>query len=129
MNLTYHQLSELNDAVAKAETERIAKESLHKHVLNGNPEAISAVVNDLYIQGLKSEYAKLKAEYSELSATFKSEYPKVKELGAKVAEMKAKIDEATNSIVASIQSDYGAALAREELLRERQQKQEELASS
>ncbi|MDA2918210.1 polysaccharide biosynthesis tyrosine autokinase [Desulfobacterota bacterium AH_259_B03_O07] len=129
MNLTYHQLSELNDALAKAETERIGKESLHKHVLNGNPEAIPAVVNDDYIQGLKAEHAKINAEHSQLTAIFKPEYPKVKESAAKVAEMKAKIDEATNSIVASIQSDYGAAVKREELLRKRHQKQKGLASS
>jgi len=129
MNLTYHQFSELNDVLAKAENERLAKESLHKHVLNGNVEVIPVVVNDPYLQELKTEYAKLKAEYGQLSAIFKPEYPKVKQQGAKVAEIRGKIDEGISSIVSSIKSDYEAALKREEILRERYEKQKGLASA
>jgi polysaccharide biosynthesis transport protein len=128
MNLTNHQFAELIDALSKAENERLSKESLQKYILNGNAEDIPAVVNDGYVQGLKSEYAKLDADYSQLTATFKSEYPKVKELKAKLDEMGRKIAEATSAIVASIQSDYEASLKKEEILRKRYEEQKELAS-
>lgn len=129
MNITYHTFAELNDALAKSETQRLEKEALYKHVLNGNIESLPMVLNDSYIQNLKSEHARVKSEYSQLSATFKPGYPKVKELGAMVAELQRKIDEAEDSIAASIKSDYEAALKKEETLRERYEKQKTLASA
>ncbi len=129
MNITYHTFSELNDALAKAETSRLEKESLYKHALDGNIDSLSMVMNDPYIQNLKAEHARAQSEYSQLSSTFKSGYPKVKELGARVAELQAKIEEAQNSIASSVKSDYDASLKKEETLRESYQKQKTLASA
>ncbi len=129
MNITYHTFSELNDALAKSETSRLEKESLYKHVMDGNIESLSLIMNDPYIQSLKGEHARANSEYSQLSATFKSGYPKVKELGARVAELQRKINEAQTSIASSIKSDYEAALKKEETLRESYQKQKTLASA
>ena len=129
MNITYHTFSELNDALAKAETSRLEKESLYKHVLDGNVDSLTLVLNDPYVQGLKAEHAKAYSEYSQMSATFKPGYPKLKELGARVAELQRKIDEAQASIASSIKSDYEASLKKEETLRESYQKQKTLASA
>jgi len=129
MNITYHTFAELNDALAKAETERIEKESLYKHVMAGNVDSLPLVVNDPYIQNLKAEHAMAKSEYSQMSATFKSGYPKLKEVGAKVSELQRKIDEAQGSIANSVKSDYEAAQKKEESLRESYEKQKVLASA
>lgn len=129
MNITYHTFSELNDALAKAETARLEKESLYKHVLDGNIDALTIVMNDPYVQGLKAEHAKAYSEYSQMSATFKPGYPKLKELSARIAELQRKIDEAQTSIASSIKSDYEASLKKEETLRESYQKQKTLASA
>lgn len=129
MNITYHTFSELNDALAKAETARLEKESLYKHVQDGDIDALPMVLSDPYILGLKGELAKANSEYSQLSATFKSGYPKVKELGARVSELQRKINEAETSVASSIKSDYEAALKKEETLRESYQKQKTLASA
>ncbi len=129
MNITYHTFSELNDALAKAETSRLEKESLYKHVSDGNIDALPMVLSDPYIQNLKAEHARAKSEYSQLSATFKPGYPKLKELGARVAELERKIEEAKNSLASSVKSDYEASLKKEETLRESYQKQKTLASA
>jgi capsular exopolysaccharide synthesis family protein len=129
MNITYHTFSELNDALAKAETSRLEKESLYKHVSDGNIDALPMVLSDPYIQNLKAEHARAKSEYSQLSATFKPGYPKLKELGARVAELERKIEEAKNSLASSVKSDYDASLRKEETLRESYQKQKTLASA
>ena len=129
MNITYHTFSELNDALAKSETARLEKESLYKHVSDGNIDALPMVLNDPYIQNLKAEHARAKSEYSQLSATFKPGYPKLKELGARVAELERKIEEAKNSLASSVKSDYDASLRKEETLRESYQKQKTLASA
>lgn len=129
MNITYHTFAQLNDALAKAETQRIEKESLYKHVMAGNIGSLPLVVNDPYIQNLKAEHAMAKSEYSQMSATFKSGYPKLKEVGAKVAELQRKIDEAQGSIANSVKSDYEAAQKKEENLRESYEKQKVLASA
>jgi capsular exopolysaccharide synthesis family protein len=129
MNITYHTFSELNDALAKSETSRLEKESLYKHVSDGNIDALPMVLSDPYIQNLKAEHARAKSEYSQLSATFKPGYPKLKELGARVAELERKIEEAKNSLASSVKSDYDASLRKEETLRESYQKQKTLASA
>ena len=129
MNITYHTFAELNDALAKAETQRIEKESLYKHVMAGNIGSLPLVVNDPYIQNLKAEHAKAKSEYSQMSATFKSGYPKLKEVGARVAELQRKIDEAEGSVANSVKSDYEASLKKEESLRDSYEKQKVLASA
>ncbi|MEZ4547521.1 MAG: polysaccharide biosynthesis tyrosine autokinase [Thermodesulfobacteriota bacterium] len=129
MNITYHTFAELNDALAKAETQRIEKESLYKHVMAGNTGALPLVVNDPYIQNLKAEHARAKSEYSQMSATFKSGYPKLKEVGARVAELQRKIDEAENSVASSVKSDFEASLKKEESLRDSYEKQKVLASA
>lgn len=129
MNITYHTFAELNDALAKAETERLGKESLYKHVENGNLDALPQVMTDPYIQNLKGEHARVKSEYSQMAATFKSDYPKLKELGAKVSQLESKITEAENSVASSIKSDYEASLKKEETLRDRYEEQKLQASA
>ncbi|MFI5324537.1 MAG: GumC family protein, partial [Thermodesulfobacteriota bacterium] len=129
MNITYHTFAELNDSLAKAETERLQKESLYKHVQDGNVASMSQVLNDSYIKGLKGELAKSMSDYSQMSSTFKPGYPKVKELGARISELQRKIGEAEGSVAASIKSDYEAALKQEETLSDSYQKQKNLASA
>ncbi len=127
MNLIYHTFSTLNDALADAQKVRLEKESLYNHVKTGNIESLPLIINDAYIQGLKAEHAKIKSEHSRMSATFKPEYPTLKELGAKVASLEAKINEAENNVAASIESDYKAALEKEETLQAKYSEQKDLA--
>jgi len=127
MNIIYHTFATLNDALAKAQKARLEKESLYNHVKSGNIESLPLIINDPYIQGIKSEHAKIKSEYSKMSATFKPEYPALKELGAKVASLEAKITEAESNIAASVESDYRAALKKEETLQAKYSEQKDLA--
>ena len=127
MNNIYHTFSTLNEALAEAQRVRLEKESLYNHVQNGNIESLPVIINDGYIQGLKSEHARVKSEYSRMSATFKSEYPPLKELGAKVASLDSKIAEAESNVAASIESDYKAALKTERTLQTKYEEQKGLA--
>ena len=127
MNIIYHTFSTLNEALAQAQKVRLEKESLYNHVRSGNIESLPVIINDSYIQGLKSEHAKIKAEYSRMSATFKPEYPALKELGAKVASLEAKISEAERNVASSIESDYYASLKKEKTLEAKYGEQKNLA--
>ena len=127
MNIIYHTFSILNNALAEAQTTRLGKEALYNHVKRGNIKSLPLIINDAYIQELKSEHAKIKSEYSEMGATFKPGYPALKELGAKVASLEAKITEAEINVAASVESDYRAALRKEETLQAKYSEQKDLA--
>jgi succinoglycan biosynthesis transport protein ExoP len=127
MSLIYRQLDELQRSLAQAATEKTTKESVYKSVKSGNPEAITEVMSDPIIQGLKKQYNDLLIQYSDLSAIFKPEYPPLKKLQAQVETARTHLNEATKRKIAALEAEYQTVAQREELLKERVKEQEKLA--
>ena len=127
MNNIYHTFSTLNEALAEAQKLRLEKEALYSHVQNGRIESLPEIINDSYIQNLKTQHAQVKSDYSQMAATFKAEYPPLKELGAKVASLDAKINEAERNVASSIESDYRSSLKKEQTLQSKYDEQKLLA--
>ncbi|HWP92904.1 MAG TPA: polysaccharide biosynthesis tyrosine autokinase [Thermodesulfobacteriota bacterium] len=127
MSLIYRQLDELQKSLAQAATEKTTKESVYKSVKSGNPDAITEVMSDPIIQGLKKQYNDLLIQYSDLSAIFKPEYPPLKKLQAQVEAARTHLNEATKRKIAALEADYQTVSRREELLKERVKEQEKLA--
>ena len=119
LNLTYKQLADLNNALAKAETERLSREAIYEEVKAGNYELLPQVINDPTIRHLKTEYVKLKSQFDHLDARFGSNYPDMKELSAQVARIQSEIENQLNEIARSIQKGYAAAKKLEDMLRQR----------
>ncbi|GIW47788.1 MAG: chain-length determining protein [Deltaproteobacteria bacterium] len=128
LNLTLKQLAELNEALSKAETERLSKEALYREVKQGNYEYLPQVIGDPSIQALREEYTRLRSQYDNLSVIYGPNYPDVKQIGAQIQRVEKEIGRRVNGIVESIRKDYQAALTKEKLLRQRAEEQKRLVT-
>ena len=119
LNLVYRQLEEINNALAKAEADRLAKEALYQQAKAGDVSSIPMVLENPLIQNLREEYIKRLSEYEEHSTVFKADYPRQQKLKAKIADIQKLIAKEENKILNGIQSDYLTSLKTEETLREK----------
>ena len=116
-NITMQRLTELNEALTKAESDRMAKEALHKQAKVGNFESLPLILENKLIQDLKQTYIQLDAEYMRRTKTFKPEYPEMVRLKNQTDTIRKRIDAEAGMLIASIKNDYEASLRRESLLR------------
>jgi capsular exopolysaccharide synthesis family protein len=114
-NLLTQKLSDISSALNSVTNERMQKEALYREVKESggnNP----VILNNPLIQGLKRELSSLEAEYSNLSKIYTPDYPRMKSLNSQIEAIQNKIEQETSRIVSSIESDYNAALKKEENL-------------
>jgi exopolysaccharide transport family protein len=119
-NVTLRRLGELNDALAKAEADRMAKEALYKQVRQEKgltSDAIPAVLENKLIQELKQNYIQLEAQYMRLSETFKPSHPEMIRLKNQMDTTQKRLALEIGKVVASIKNEYEASLRNESLLR------------
>ena len=122
-NVTMQRLTELNEALTKAEAERMAKEALYKQTGDRNPESFPSILENKLIMDLKQAYIQLEAQYMKLSGTFKPEYPEMVRLKSQMATVQQRLDSEISKIIAGIRNDYESNLRREALLRQAFQQQ------
>ncbi|QCQ20860.1 GumC family protein [Desulfoglaeba alkanexedens] len=117
LNLVYRQLEEVNSALAGAESERVARESLYRQAMTAGPDSLPAVIDNEVIQELRTQYIDYLGQYEELKTVYKDEYPKVKIIVARMTDIQQKIEGEQQRIVDSLKNAYLAALKQEEALR------------
>lgn len=112
------RLTEMNQALTRAETERIDLESQHNLINKRNYNSLPAVINSELIQRLKTQDDVIAGEYASMSQQFKGDYPPLKELKAKVDETNARLNAEIDHTVQGIESQYRASLDRENALKQ-----------
>ena len=127
LNSVYRQLEELNSALAMAEAELIAKESIYKQATLDGPSSLPQVMENQVISGLKAEYARLRSEYEDLSVTFHDEYPSVKSLKMKISSIADRINIEEQKVYLAIANQYKAGLQKVETMRARVEYQKKMA--
>jgi len=122
-NVTIQRLTELNEALTKAESERMAKEALYKQTKDRNFDSLPSILENRLIMDLKQAYIQVEAHYMKLSETFKPEYPEMVRLKSQMQTIQKRIDGEINKIVTGIKNAYESSLQKESLLREAFEKQ------
>jgi len=122
-NITIQRLTELNETLTRAESDRMAKEALYKQAKTRNFDSLPLILENRLIQDLKQAYIQLDAQYMRFSKTFKPDYPEMVRLKNQMDTIQARIDTEVGKIVSSIKNDYESSLRRESLLREAFQRQ------
>ena len=124
-NITFKQMEELNEALAKARAERIAKEARYSQ--NQGPESgeLTQIMDNVLIQNLKNQHATLKAEYENLSITFKPDYPQMRQLKARMDDINVRILAEKKAIFDAIKNDFLTALKTELFLEKKTEEQKE----
>jgi polysaccharide biosynthesis transport protein len=113
LNLIYRQLEEMNNALAAAQADRVAKESLYEQANGENIGSLSMVMQSALIQNLRQDLGRVEAEYQENFSTFKDDYPKLKNIKARRQDLERRITTEENRILATIKSDFLGARGRE----------------
>jgi uncharacterized protein involved in exopolysaccharide biosynthesis len=117
-NVTMQRLTELNEALTKAEAERMAKEALYKQTRDKNFDALPAILENKLVMDLKQSYIQLEAQYMKLSETFKPEYPEMVRLKNQMQSLQRRMDAEINKIATGIKNDYESSLRREYLIKQ-----------
>ena len=120
-NILGAQLSQLNDAVGRAKTARIEKQSVYEQLkgLDGTSpqvDGISAVSQNPTIQNLKSQLAGLQAEKSRNADRWGSRYPEMIKLNGAIATLEEQITSEKSKVIETIRNEYRSAVANEQSL-------------
>ena len=117
-NIVMRRLSELNEALAKAETERMGKEALYQQTQSQNSDSLPAILENKLVQELKQTSIQLEAEYMKHSETlFKPDWPEMKRLKEQMETVQNRLNSEMKKIVAGLKNEYDSSLRKEFLLR------------
>jgi capsular exopolysaccharide synthesis family protein len=120
-NIVIARLNSLNEAVTKAKTARLQKESLHRQLgrVTANTPGVDTfpiVAQNSMIQDLKQQIARLNAEKANLRQRLQEAHPQVQTINAQIETASARLNSETNKVLEGIGNDYRAALAEEQSL-------------
>ena len=119
-NIVVSRLNQLNDAVTKAKTNRVQKQSLYDQVRNLSPDAapdtIPAILQNPYIQTIKTRLAELQREKATMLERYGEKYPDVMKVNASLEDVKVQLQTELKKAIAAIQNDYESARAEERTL-------------
>ena len=116
-NVALQRLNDLNEALAKAESERMAKEALYKQTKKGEFESISSVLENKLIQELKQNYLQLEVQYSKLAETFKPEYPEMVRLRKQMETIQRRLNMEYSRYINAVKNEYEFCLRKEAMVR------------
>jgi len=127
-SLLLKRLSELSSALSDATAERIKKEAVYKEAIESRGRHPAFTENSV-IEGLTKQYASIESEYFNLLNVYTPDYPKMKSLKSQMEAIESRKEKLKADIIKAIESDYKAALKREQYLDDalRSQKREILA--
>jgi len=125
--LVTQQLHVLSDALLKARTERMAKESSVQQALHQGVDSLPAVLQSSLIAKLKEELINREGEYRKLGQTFKPEYPRMQRVERSITEVKRQLEAETARVVEGLDADYRAAFRTERQIEKTMAEQQGLA--
>ena len=89
-NIVVARLNQLNDAVTKAKTSLVQKESLYNQVKALGPgtpiDSIPAILQNQYIQSLKTQVAELERDRANLSERYGERHPEIIKVNASIKD-------------------------------------------
>ncbi len=116
-NIVVSRLNQLNDAVTKAKTTLVQKESLYNQVkalAPGPPvDSIPAILQNQYIQSLKTQVADLERDRANLSERYGDRHPEIIKINASIKDASRQLELELAKAIDAIRNDYQASLAEE----------------
>lgn len=110
-------LVSLNESLTQARADRIAAEQRFRQAAGSG--TTTEMIGNPTIQTLTAQRAQVQAEYQEKLATFTPALPAMVALRDRIESLDREIARATSNVRNSLQSEYRAAVAREQALQQR----------
>jgi capsular exopolysaccharide synthesis family protein len=119
-NIVVARLNQLNDAVTKAKTNRVQKQALYDQVktldADVSPDTIPAILQNPYIQAIKTRLAELQREKATLLERYGEKYPEVLKVNASYQDASQQLQTEIAKAVEAIKNDYESAAFEERTL-------------
>jgi succinoglycan biosynthesis transport protein ExoP len=115
-NLAESRLKALQDALDKAQADRIASQAKLEGAKSKPADTLPEVLDDTTMREYRQRLTDLQRQYAELSATLTPEHYKVQRVQAQIDELKSAMQKERGNVVHRIGNEYSAALRRETLL-------------
>jgi capsular exopolysaccharide synthesis family protein len=127
-DITTQKLSELNRELTEAQAARMKAEAGYVMVREGRLDALPAVQENPVIQDLTRHLNELRGEYADAVNRYGPAYPKVVRLKAQIEAAEKALATQKQTIAREVETEYRAALQREQLLQQALDRQKQLAS-
>jgi len=122
-NIVVQKLAELNAAVTRAKTERIAKEAQNNQIRTvqqdpATQDSFLPILSNPLIQQLKGQLADLQRQQADLSARFGDRHPDMIKLRSLIETTDRRLQQEVGHVVQSIHNEVVAVRAQEQSLAE-----------
>jgi len=119
-NIVVARLNQLNDAATRAKTNRVQKESLYNQIksldASASADTIPAILQNPYIQSMKTRLADLQREKTDLMERYGEKYPDVIKVNANIQDATRQLQLEIAKAADAIRNDYQSALTEERTL-------------
>src|SRR5439155_6006456 len=120
-NIVVQKLADLNAAVTKAKTERLAKEASYQQLekAQNDPQALDTlpvVLGNVFVQQLRSELATLQRQEAQMAEKLGEKHGDMIKIRSAIQSMEAKLQAEVAKVVQSMRNDYQASVAQEQSL-------------
>ncbi|HWK10662.1 MAG TPA: polysaccharide biosynthesis tyrosine autokinase, partial [Vicinamibacterales bacterium] len=119
-NIIVSRLNQLNDAVTRARTERVQKESLYNQVkaisTGTTPDAIPAIATNAAVASAKAKLVELQRDKARLLERYAEKHPQVINVSAALQDAQRQVDFEIARAVQSVKNEYETAVLQEQTL-------------
>jgi polysaccharide biosynthesis transport protein len=128
-NVTVTKLADLNRDLTEAQADRIAKESQYELVKTHRLDDLATVMQNPLLQDLQKQRSQVANSLAEARGTLGPKHPKVVQLERQLQDLDNQMESQMHVAAGRIESDYQAAVNRENLLRKAFEQQKNEANS
>lgn len=119
-NIVLARLNQLNDAVTRAKTSRVQRESLYNQIKSlpagANVDALPVVAQNPTVQSLKAKLTDLQRQKSQLSERYGDKHPAIQAINAQLADTQQQLDAESRRTLVTVQNEYQSAVLEEQTL-------------
>jgi len=120
-NIVVQRLADLNAAVTKARTERLAKQAVYNQIrdLQNDPaglDTIPAILASSFIQQLKGQLSELQRQQAQLAEKLGERHPEMVKTRSAIETTQLRLGTEVQKVVQALRNDYEAAVANEKSL-------------
>jgi capsular exopolysaccharide synthesis family protein len=124
-NSIVDRLNDLSRRLTRAQAMRIELEAQHKVIQDRDFESLPAVLQNGLIQTLKADLNRLESREAELDRIFLGGNPELQQVQAQVKQTRGRLQKEIERTVGGVESQYLAAKATEDALRDELQRQQD----
>ncbi len=111
------KLRQLQDELARAEVDRVAKQSAYEIAETSLAEAVPQIIDNGRLSGYQVKLAELGRERAELKSMYTPEHYRVIRVEAQIRELETTLRRERENIISRMKNDFDGAKRREQLLR------------